>query len=165
MLLFDFNFKKLENEKEQLRRLVYGFQVFNNPDICIDYIRDIQDEKIFLITSITYQSIINLYHLPQLEKIYIFNTLSHDDVNQNLQYNIFRDINNLCKQLEGDIEFCEFDLLCFSTFSDDTKSPIVLTKEQAGFAFIEVFNEIMLRIIDELIIMSIFLTWLFLLKF
>ncbi|CAF4106417.1 unnamed protein product [Adineta steineri] len=160
-----FKILKLENEKEQLRRLVYGFQVFNNPDICIDYIRDIQDEKIFLITSITYQSIINLYHLPQLEKIYIFNTLSHDDVNQNLQYNIFRDINNLCKQLEGDIEFCEFDLLCFSTFSDDTKSPIVLTKEQAGFAFIEVFNEIMLRIIDELIIMSIFLTWLFLLKF
>ncbi|CAF4276380.1 unnamed protein product, partial [Adineta steineri] len=124
------------------RRLVYGFQVFNNPDICIDYIRDIQDEKIFLITSVTYQSTINLHHLPQLEKTYIFGTLSHDDVKQDLQYNIFRDMNNLCKQSEEDIELCEFDLICFSTFSDDTKSSIILTKKQAGFVFIEIFNEI-----------------------
>ncbi|CAF1351669.1 unnamed protein product [Adineta steineri] len=124
--------------------------------MCTDYIRDIQDEKIFLITSVTYQSIINFYHLPQLEKLYMFDSLSHDDNKRDLQYNIFRDINNLCKQLEEDIELCEFDLICLSTFSDDTKSPITLTKEQTGFVFIQIFNEIMLRIIDELIIMLIF---------
>ncbi|CAF1247645.1 unnamed protein product [Adineta steineri] len=144
--LFDDPSRKFENEKEQLRRLVYGFQVFTNANLCVDYIRDIQDEKIFLITSVTYQSTINLYHLPQLEKIYIFDTLSHDDNKRDLQHNVFRDMNNLCKQLEEDIELCEFDLICFSTFSDDTKSPITLTKEQTGFVFIQVFNEIMARI-------------------
>ncbi|CAF1258032.1 unnamed protein product [Adineta steineri] len=67
-------------------------------------------------------------------------------------------MNNLCKQLEEDVELCEFDLICFSTYSDDTKSSIILTKEQTGFVFIQIFNEIMLHIIDELIIMLIFLT-------
>ncbi|CAF0989951.1 unnamed protein product [Adineta steineri] len=143
--LFDDPSRKFDNEKEQLRRLVYGLQVFANADICIDYIRDIQDEKIFLITSVTYQSIINFYHLPQLEKIYIFDTLSHDDNKRNLQHNVFRDMNNLCKQLEEDIELCEFDLLCFSTFFDDTNSSITLTKEQIGFVFIHILNEIMAR--------------------
>ncbi|CAF4629087.1 unnamed protein product, partial [Rotaria sp. Silwood2] len=53
--LFDDPSNKFENEKKQLSRLIYGFQIFTNPDTCINYIRDIQDEKIFLIISVTYQ--------------------------------------------------------------------------------------------------------------
>ena len=146
--LSDDSSKTFENEIEQLRRFVYGFQVFINLDTCIDYIRDVQDEKIFLITSIPYQSIGNVYHFPQLEKIYIFDSSSPEDTKSNLLNNIFRDINNLCKQLQQDIELCELDLTYFSAIpnsSDDIKSSTVLTKEQASFVFIRIINEIMIR--------------------
>ncbi|UJR32875.1 hypothetical protein I4U23_020336 [Adineta vaga] len=141
--LFDDPSRKYENEKEQLRSLVYGFQVFTNPDVCIDYLRDIRDEKVFLITSVTYQSIVNFYHLSSLEKIYIFDPLSLKDQKRKKHANIFSNIANLCKQLQQDIELCEFDLIYFSTISNLSNE---ISRERTSFIFIQIFNEIVARL-------------------
>jgi tetratricopeptide (TPR) repeat protein len=138
--LLDDPSKKFENEKEQLRHLVSELKVFTNPDICIDYIRHIQDEKIFLITSVTYQSIDYFSHLSQIEKIYIFDASS----NQNPNASFFSDINILYKQLQQDIELCELDLINFSTISNSLS--INLTKDEIAFIFTQIILEIMVRL-------------------
>ncbi|CAF3001353.1 unnamed protein product [Rotaria sp. Silwood2] len=147
--LFDDPSNKFENEKKQLSRLIYGFQIFTNPDTCINYIRDIQDEKIFLIISVTYQYVQYIHDLPQLEKVYVFDSLSYDNQHHTLQNNTFHDINNLCKQLQYDIELCEFDLMYFSAISNsshDINSSMILPKEEASFVFIQLTNEIIARL-------------------
>ncbi|CAF1339323.1 unnamed protein product [Rotaria sordida] len=157
--LFDDPSNKYENEKRQLSRLIYGFQIFTNPDACINYIRNIQDEKVFLIISVTYQSIQYIYDLPQLEKVYVFDLFSNDDQNRTLQNNTFQDINNLCKQLQYDIELCELDLLYFSVISNssqDIKSSMILTKQEASFIFIQLINEIIARLKFESVAKDVF---------
>ncbi|CAF3413348.1 unnamed protein product [Rotaria sp. Silwood1] len=158
--LFDDPSNKFENEKKQLSRLIYGFQIFTNPDTCINYIRDIQDEKVFLIISVTYQSVQYIHDLPQLEKVYIFDSFSCDDRNCTLSNNTFHDINNLCKQLQYDIELCELDLIYFSVISNsmhDMKSSMTLTKEQASFVFIQLTNEIIARLKFESVAKDVFI--------
>jgi tetratricopeptide (TPR) repeat protein len=136
--LFDDPSKKFETEKEQLRRHVYELKAFTNPETCIDYIKDIHDEKIFLIISVTYQSIVYFSHLSQIEKIYIFDSSSQ----QSLSQNIFSNIHQLCKQLEEDMELCEFDLMKFSVISNSLLS----SKEEVSFIFTQIINEIMVRL-------------------
>lgn len=140
---------KYENAKRYLSHRFYGFQIFSNPDVCIDYIRSTQDEKIFLVTSVTYQSFQYMCDLPQLEKIYIFDSFSQHSGKQICQNNIFRDINHLAKQLQNDIELCELDLIDFSVISNSShynNSSMSLTKEQASFIFIQLIKEIQARL-------------------
>jgi tetratricopeptide (TPR) repeat protein len=140
--LFDDFLKEFENEKEQIRRFVYELKVFADPDKCMDYIKDIQDEKIFLIISATYQSIEYFSHLSQIEKIYILGSSSQQDKNQS-----FSNINHLCKQLQQDIDLCELDLMHFSIISNSSlSSSMNVTKEETSFIFTQLINKIMVRL-------------------
>ncbi|CAF2051875.1 unnamed protein product [Rotaria magnacalcarata] len=123
-------------KKKHLNRLFYGFHSLTNPDICINSIKDTHVEKIFLIISVTYQSLQYIYicDLPQLEKLYVFDLLSKSNEKETHQNNIFHDINSLAKQLQQDIALCEFDLIYFSASSNPLNyiiSSTILTKEEA----------------------------------
>ncbi|CAF4270753.1 unnamed protein product, partial [Rotaria sordida] len=99
--LYDETSNKFENEIKHLQKLVYGLKTFNNVDACITFINNIQDEKVFLIISGTYRTLECFYHLPQLEKLYIFDSFEkiNDTRHQTLKYNIIQNINSLYKQL------------------------------------------------------------------
>jgi len=138
--------KKYENEKEQIRRFVYELQIFTNSDTCIDYIQNIQDEKIFLIISSKYQSIEDFFHLSQIQKIYILDSSSQQIKNPTLSSNIFSNINNLHQKLEQDINLCELDLIHFSIVSNSSLLSMNLTKEEISFIFTQFINQILNRL-------------------
>lgn len=134
--LFDDPSNKYKNEQEQIRCFVYQLKIFTNPNQCIDYIRNIEDEKIFLITSVTYQS---FEYLSQIEKIYIFDC----SFKQTLSSKIYSNINNLCQQLQQDIDLYELDLIYFSVISNSSSTN--LTKEEISFIFSQLSNKIISR--------------------
>jgi hypothetical protein len=63
-----------EDQMEQLRQIINEVHIFNQLDLCIDYIEDIHDERILLILSEQIgQQIVPLVHdLSQIEAIYLF---------------------------------------------------------------------------------------------
>jgi hypothetical protein len=139
---------KLENEREQLRKLVYGLKTFDNVDACVDFIKGIEDEKVFLIISDTPQTVEHFQYLYQIEKIYIFDSSFHEFNNvkrQYLNYDIVKNIDSLYKQLEEDIKLCEMDFILIIVaplVSEKTLSLSNLTKQEASFLFGQIINEI-----------------------
>ncbi|CAF1091919.1 unnamed protein product [Rotaria sordida] len=149
--LYDETSNKFENEIKYLRKLVYGLKIFNNIDACITFINNVQDEKVFLITSGRYRTFECFHHLPQLEKLYIFDSFQelNDTKHQTLKYDIIQNINNLYKQLQDDIELCEIDfvsLTVVSPLSQDISLSSKLTKQQASFLFGQMIKEIISRL-------------------
>ncbi|CAF1391139.1 unnamed protein product, partial [Rotaria sordida] len=112
---------------------------------------NVQDEKVFLITSGRYRTFECFHHLPQLEKLYIFDSFQelNDTKHQTLKYDIIQNINNLYKQLQDDIELCEIDfvsLTVVSPLSQDISLSSKLTKQQASFLFGQMIKEIISRL-------------------
>ena len=135
-------------DKMRLSRLAYGLQIFVNSEQCLAYMREIFDEKLFLIISVTQQSVEYFYHLPSLERIYIYEPwsieLPHDG-----QEDVYRDMDSLVKQLQCDVELCESDLLPFSAvplLDQDLNPELDISRDEASFLFIRLIVEIMSRL-------------------
>jgi hypothetical protein len=143
---------KFENEKEQLRKYFYGLKTFNNIDACIAFITNIQDEKIFLIISGARRTLERFCHLPQLEKIYIFDLSSQKLSNEKyrtIKHDIVRDVSSLYNQLQEDIKLCEMDFVLITVApvpSQDISFSSNLTKQQASFLFAQMIKEILYRL-------------------
>ncbi|CAF0913822.1 unnamed protein product [Rotaria sordida] len=149
--LYDETSNKFEDEIKHLQKLVYGLKTFNNVDACITFINNIQDEKVFLIISGAYRTLECFHHLPQLEKLYIFDSFEkvNDTRHQTLKYNIIQNINNLYKQLQEDIQLCEIDFIPINVvlaLTQDISFSSKLTKEQASFLFGQMIKEIASRL-------------------
>ena len=135
-------------DKRRLSRLVYGLQVFTNSEQCLAYIREINDEKLFLIISVTQQSVEYLYHFSSLERIYIYEPCS-TETSRDGQKDIYRDMESLAKQLQYDIELCELDLLPFSAaplLAQDLNPELEMNHDEASFLCIHLIAEIMARL-------------------
>jgi hypothetical protein len=138
---------KFENGKEQLRKLIYGLKIYNNVAACISFINDIQDEKVFLIISDTHRFIEQFHHLPQLEKIYIFNPSSRE-LNDEKDV-IIRDIDSLYQQLQEDMKMCEIDYTLITIVpvpSQEISFSSSLSKQEASFLFAQMIKEILYRL-------------------
>ncbi|CAF1314202.1 unnamed protein product [Rotaria sordida] len=141
--LYDETLNKFENEIQYLRKLIYGLKTFNNIDACITFINNVQDEKVFLIISGRYRTFECFHHLPQLEKLYIFDSF------QELNDTKHQNINNLYKQLQEDIQLCEMDFMSIavvSPLSQDISFSSKLTKQQSSFLFEQMIKEIISRL-------------------
>jgi hypothetical protein len=150
--LCDETSNKFEKEREQLRKLVYGLQTFDNVDACVDFITAIQDEKVFLIICGTPQTVEHFKELSQIEKIYIFASSSHEFNNVKHQYSncdIVENIDSLYKQFQEDIKLCEMDFILIigaPLVSEKTLSLSSLTKQEASFLFGQIIKEIIFRV-------------------
>ena len=144
--------KKYEQEREQLRKIVYGFKTFTNIDGCIAFITSIQDEKIFLIISDPPKLVERFQYLSQIEKIYIFISSYHElnhVKNRYLDYTIMENLTRLSEQLQEDKILCELDLIFVSIVklsSEKCVSLSNLTKQEATFLFIQMIKEIIYRL-------------------
>ena len=147
--LSDETSNKFENEREQLRMLVYGLKTFNNVDGCIAFISNIQDEKVFLIISASHRIAERFHHLLHLEKIYIFDSrLINNEIHQTLKHAIFQSIDSLSKQLQEDIKLCEMDLMPIivaPASSRELSFSSILTKQEASFLLPQILKEVIYR--------------------
>ncbi len=149
---YDETARKFEKEREQLRKLVYGLKTFDNVDACIDFIKSIENEKVFLIVSGTPQTVEYFQNLSQIDKIYIFASSPHELNNVKRLYlncDIVENLDILYKQLQEDIKFCEMDFMLINVVtlsSERIPSLSSLTKQEASFLFYQIINEIMSRV-------------------
>ena len=126
---------RYEDEKDNLRRWVYQLKTFDARDLCLSFIRRINDEKIFLIVSDRHQSKTDFEYLPQVEKLYFF----HSSASERDETNgiVIRNTKNLSQQLQQDIELCEADLVSITSLPS-SNNPV----QEAAFLFAQTVKEV-----------------------
>ncbi|UJR14201.1 hypothetical protein I4U23_001194 [Adineta vaga] len=142
-----------ETKIEYLRKSVYNLQIYTDIQSCLTFLRNIQDEKIFLILSGTDLTLGQHHSLPQIEKIYLLNSslnVLNDKKYLIPKYMIVKDINNLSHQIYEDIDRCELDTILitvsFLSLSHETSFSLNITKYQASFIFAQTIKEIIYRL-------------------
>ncbi|CAF1091167.1 unnamed protein product [Adineta steineri] len=135
--------------RAQLWKTVYTTRIFTDFEECHTFMKKTEDEKLFLIVSeATNRFVENVRHLPQLEKIYVFDLVTRKIVEKEEQTNIFRDSTLLCQQLQHDIELCELDCVAINAVSlshERTISFSNATKQEASFMFLMLRKEHLIR--------------------
>lgn len=142
----------VENEKTKLRQIVSFIKTFTDINECVNYITNIKIEKVFLIVASMNSFLQSIQYLPQIEKIYIFNTLVREikkPSDQLLSLNSFDDMDTLCKQLQTDVELCELDLVeitAAGVSTQDGVSSVESKKQVTKFLYVQLMREILFRI-------------------
>ncbi|UJR07193.1 hypothetical protein I4U23_011481 [Adineta vaga] len=149
LLLTDEPSIKIDQAKAQLCKIVCTLKIFTDVDACITFAKNTQVEKLFLIVPAAFiHSAEYIAHLPQLEKIYIFDSCIRERVENEEQTNIFGDFTLLCQQLQNDIELYEFDCIVISSVPISDQHEISFsnaTKQEASFLFTLLRKEDQLR--------------------
>ncbi|CAF3875833.1 unnamed protein product [Rotaria sp. Silwood1] len=125
--------------KTMLIELNPAAQFYSDFDRCLDLIKSIKDEQIFLIVSSAFaQRILSqIYNHRTLVAIFIFsvNHQNHEPLLK--QYNkiveIFTDQESLIKSIQEKMDLIEKQTLAFSLFDQKQKSLKDLSKESASF--------------------------------
>ena len=139
-------------EKAKLCRVVSTIKTFTDRDTCLTYITNLRVEKIFLIVPTTETFFHSIENSPQLEKVYLFDLLNGEtEYNKDIigSSNTFHDIDNLCQQLESDVELCERDLIVITTSvppSQDESNSVDTKKQEASFLYAQLKREILYRL-------------------
>jgi len=108
------------NTISKLRQIVNTIEIFTDIDECVNFISDIENENIFLISSGRIGQIMVpvVHQMSQITRIYIFcqNKILHDQWTQ--QWNkingVFTDIKTICKQLKKDVKHCDQNSISIS---------------------------------------------------
>ena len=101
-----------ENSLDQLRQIINSIKIFSNTEQCIECLSQIQDEKLFLIisNSFNHKFLSLIEQMPQFHAIYL---LSDKKINYS-EYKkikgIYNTINLICTELKQDIPQCQRDL-------------------------------------------------------
>ncbi|CAF1429590.1 unnamed protein product [Rotaria sordida] len=125
--------------KTMLVELNPAAQFYSDFDRCLDLIKSIKDEQIFLIVSSAFaQRILSqIYNHRTLVALFIFcvNSQNHEPLLK--QYNktveIFTDQESLIKSIQEKMDLIEKQTLAFSLFDQKQKSLKDLSKESASF--------------------------------
>jgi tetratricopeptide (TPR) repeat protein len=142
----------VENEKNRLRQIVSYIKTFTDLNECLNYITNIKMEKVFLIIPSMNSFLHSIQYLPQIEKIYIFNTLFCETKKRSekiLSLKSFHDVDTLCKQLQTDVELCELDLIEITATGvpiQDGVSSSESKKQETKFLYAQLMREILFRI-------------------
>ena len=141
----------IQNAASKLRHIISTVIVFFDQDECLNYVQSIRIEKVFLIVPSIDFYVDNLRKLPQIEKVYAFIPQSQEDENRvepMIINDTNSDINNLCKQLEIDVELCELDLIPITTTCppEESESTIDCRKREAAFLLSQLMSEILYRL-------------------
>ena len=138
--------------KEQLRS-INDFVLFHTDlDQCVEFIRSISEEKIFLITSgaKASQLLPLVSHLCQVDCIFIY--CMKKDKYQPLvtEYSkivgIYIHLDQLCSAIREQIDLFHKQLQTFSVFDHHHKSIKDLSKQSAEFLWLQLFHHIIVRL-------------------
>lgn len=122
-----------------LRQVVDSIKIFNNVDQCIDYLTDIEDEKVFLIISHTlHQQIVSLIeNIAQLHSIYVVSSQSIGHGYKKVK-GIFNKIESICDVLQRNLRQYEIDLISIGVSN--------LDELDQSFMYSQILKEILLDI-------------------
>lgn len=137
----------------RLREVVNTIKTFTNMDECINFIRDIKDEKIFMISSGTFgQKTVPIIHdMEQISTIYIFcqDKARHEQWTQQWAKvkGVFTYINHIGEALKTAVKECDQNTIpmSFLTASANTTNESLCQIDQS-FIYTKILKEILLPI-------------------
>ena len=109
-----------QNTLAQLRSVVNDVNIFTQPDQCMEFLNEIQDEKAFVIASgaLGQHLVPDIHALPQLDAIYIFcgNKSRHEQWTKEWIKikGIHTDIKPICQALQQAAKQCNQDSIAMS---------------------------------------------------
>ncbi|CAF4475970.1 unnamed protein product [Rotaria sp. Silwood2] len=129
---------------QNLQPIVATITTFTDADQCIDFLSDIENEKIFMIVSGAQGKYVipEIQECPQLDSIYVFcdNQSIHEQWAKTIPKvkGVYTQIEPICKALQVDCEHCDRDNISISFRGID---PL--------FMYTQLLNEIFLKIDDD----------------
>ncbi|CAF2645819.1 unnamed protein product [Rotaria sp. Silwood2] len=112
--------KEFKNALAQLRQTVVTVMTFTDADECIQFIMEVNDEKVFLIISgsLGQHIVPKIDALPQVDSIYIYcrNRSVHEQWAKTMSKvkGVHTEINSICKALQIDRRNCDQDMISIS---------------------------------------------------
>ncbi|CAF3481265.1 unnamed protein product [Rotaria socialis] len=139
--------------KKHLQSIINYLKTFNDSAKCIDYIKAVKEEKVFLIVSGTYgeKVVPDIENLPQIRVVYVFcqNAEKHQKwaSKHRIVQDIFTNKKKLYKQLTEDVRLSDASLLSIAILSPDSKENQVtdLNQQSVKYLWSQVLIEALLR--------------------
>ncbi|CAF1046281.1 unnamed protein product [Didymodactylos carnosus] len=157
LILLDFDSNKMDYNVilNKLRSIVNYIQIFDQSDECVDYVKSVKNEKIFIIVSdmLAEQLIDRVHNEPQLDSIYVFCSDSTAIVEHELwtkQYgkvrNVYNDIDPLCKQMKRDTKVCSNDFMGHASFDPNINIARggIFNNQEPSFMYLQLIKEILI---------------------
>jgi hypothetical protein len=142
----EFN-KDCRNAVTQLRRVVNGIRLFTDANQCVDYVIEIESERVFMIVSGTHeQFLVSCVHdIGQFDSIYIFclNKFEHEQWKKEWSKvkGIVTQIDSVCESLEEAVRKCDHDLTTFSFIPPRDVTNKNLDQLDHSFMYTQLFKE------------------------
>ncbi|CAF4637635.1 unnamed protein product [Rotaria sp. Silwood2] len=136
--------EEFKNALAQLRQTVVTIMTFTDADECIQFIMEVNDEKVFLIISgsLGQHIVPKIDALPQVDSIYIYcrNRSVHEQWAKTMSKvkGVHTEINSICKALQIDREQCDRSL-----------TSIIFNGIDPLFMYTQLLKETMLEIEDD----------------
>lgn len=144
---------------EQFQTISNDVQVFNDSDACIDYITNLENERVlFIISGTENRCILTVaQELPTIITIYIFSLFGHNLPGKGSQpvrkvKGVYTDMNKLIKQIIFDIRRNENELMEFKILErSDNSLPMSRNpnKQEYEFMHSQLLKEIFLKFKDD----------------
>lgn len=156
LIWLDLNINKCKNNfqniLEQLRSIVSDINIFTDVDQCVDFLTDIDDQKVFMIISeISMECIIpNIHEILSLDSIYIFSDRKNIDEEWIKKWPKIKsthpDITSICETLQQATKQCDQNLIPIS-FIPTNHGTINENLDQLEplFMYTQIFKEILLE--------------------
>jgi tetratricopeptide (TPR) repeat protein len=142
-----------QNTMKQLQEVVNTVNTFTDVNECVDFIKNIKDEKIFMISSGAYgEKIVPIVHdMPQVSTIYIFcgNKSRHDPwAKQCLKVKgVFTEITLICQALKQVTQECDQNIIPMSfVVPRSGTTDQNLNQLDQSFMYTQILKEILLTI-------------------
>lgn len=145
------NLEDIQITKTRLRQVNDYVLFFVDPDFCIQYIKSIKSEIIFLISSGNDAHILlsKVHDLRQVDSVYIFcvdKTKYERTLTEGVNYfkivDIFTEQNSLIQSIKYNVELVQKQGDLFNFYNQNQKSTRNLTKESAAFLWHQLLREV-----------------------
>ncbi len=143
------NQKDAETTKTLLREINDYVLFFSRPDPCIEYIKSVSKEKIFIITTGSYatQYLEKIHQLQQIDSVFIFCVRRSKYLPLMEQYSkiidVFTEQKDLMESLRNNIDLVTKQATAFGLFDGKQRSTRYLTRESASFLWFQLLTEVL----------------------
>lgn len=149
------NATDVETTKRLLRKINDYVLLYSKVESCLDYIRSVPKEKIFLITTGSYarEHLEKIHHLKQVDSIFIFCFNRERYLYLKEKYSkiidLFVEQDDLIASLTSNIELVTKQATAFGLFDGKQRSTRYLTRESASFLWFQLLTDVLKNIALE----------------
>jgi tetratricopeptide (TPR) repeat protein len=140
------------NSIAHLRCIINSIYTFTDPDICVDFLTDVKDEKVFMIVSDQFgqQIVPFIEEINQLDSIYVFDDLKMKYELCTKEWSkvkgVFAQIESLCDSLQRKAQQHSKDLISISILSSTDVSNPDLDRLDPSFMYSQLLKQILLEL-------------------